>query len=143
MKKISSVFLSVMLIMMSAVTFVSCSDASKVDAYVKLVNEQLPKMSQPGVSFDGAKIEGKNIVIGMAFEQDFSSLGIDIKDMATQAEKSGINAKAMVAASSDVERELLEAVANEGYSIVYRYKDASGATAEAEIPNADLKAELN
>lgn len=143
MKKISSLFLSLMLIMMSAVTFVSCSDASKVDAYVDLMNEQLPKMSQAGVSFGGAKIEGKKIVIDMAFEVDYSSTGVDIKDIASEAEKSGVNAKTMVAASGDIERDLLEAVANEGYSIVYRYKDASGATADAEVSNADLKAELN
>ena len=110
--------------------------------HVELINEQLPKMSQPGVKFDGAKIEGKNIVIGMAFDQDFTSLGIDMNDMAAQAEKSGINAKTMVAASNGVEGELLKAVANEGYSIVYRYKDASGATAEAVVANADLKAEF-
>ena len=48
----------------------------------------------------------------------------------------------MVAASNGVEGELLKAVANEGYSIVYRYKDASGATAEAVVANADLKAEF-
>lgn len=142
MKKISCLFLSVMLMMMSAVTFVSCSDASKVDAYVELINERLPKELQDDVVFGGAKKEGKNIVIGMAFNQDFTSLGIDKNNMEAEAEKSGINAKTIVTASSGVEGELLKAVVNEGYSIVYRYKDASGATADVVIPNADLKAEF-
>lgn len=142
MKTIGRLFLCIMITMMGVTMMVSCSGASKVETYVKVLNEQLPLLSQPGAAFEGAKMEDKSIVIDVKFASSFASIGLSVNEIIEQLKQGNTNAKTIVTSAKDAEREMLKAVADEGYSMVYRFQYSDGVTFDVEIPNADLKAEF-
>lgn len=138
MKKIGRLFLSIMIVMMIE----SCSGSSTVETYVKVLNEQLPQLSQPEAVFEGAKMENKSIIIEVKFASSFASIGLSVNEIIEQMKQGNTNAKTVVSTAKDAEREMLKAVADEGYSMVYRFQYSDGVTFDVEIPNADLKAEF-
>lgn len=142
MKKTISLILCMTMMMLGALSESSCaSDKSKVETYVDLLNENLPAMSEQGMTFEGAELEGKEIVIKCKLDMSFAEQGISTSYFIAAA-KEGANAATIVDAAGTIEKDLLKSVANGGYSMVYRYVDNDGVLAEVEIPNVELKAAL-
>lgn len=119
----------------------SCSGTSKVDAYVQLLDENLPSMSQPGVTFEGAKKEDQKVVIDIKLGMSYAEQGMTPEEFALTASQ-GATAEEIVSSSEPIEKDLLKAVANEGYSIVYNYIDVEGKIAEVVVSNSALKKAL-
>ncbi len=141
MKKVVRLLISVLVVILCTTAFVSCSDSSKVDAYVQLLDENLPSMSQPGVTFVGAKKEGTQVVIDIKLGISYAEQGVT-PQMFAEAASEGATAEEIVSSAEPIEKELLKAVVNEGYSIVYNYIDVEGEVAEVVISNSDLKKAL-
>lgn len=142
MKKIINLILCVTIMMLGILSVSSCvSDESKVKAYVDLLNENLPAMSEPGLTFEGAELVGKKIIIKCRLHMSFAAQGISTADFVAAA-KEGVSATTIVEAAEAIEKEMLKSVAEGGYSMVYRYVDNDGASADIEISSADLKAAL-
>lgn len=142
MKKTISLILCMAVMMLGALSVSSCtSDESKVDTYVDLLNENLPTMSESGVTFEGAELVGKKIIIKCKLDMSFAEQGISATDFVAAA-KEGANASTIVEAAGAIEKDLLKSVAKCGYSMVYRYVDNNGVSADVEISNEDLKAAI-
>ena len=138
MKKIVRLLISVLVVILCTTAFVSCSDSSKVDAYVQLLDENLPGMSQPGVTFEGAKKVGTQVEIDIKLGISYATQGVT-PQMFAEAASEGATAEEIVSSAEPIEKELLTAVVNEGYSIVYNYIDVDGEVAKVVISNSDLK----
>ena len=138
MKKIVRLLISVLVVILCTTAFVSCSDSSKVDAYVQLLDENLPGMSQPGMTFEGAKKVGTQVEIDIKLGISYTAQGVT-PQMFAEAASEGATAEEIVSSAEPIEKELLTAVVNEGYSIVYNYIDVDGEVARVVISNSDLK----
>ena len=138
MKKVVRLLISVLVVILCTIAFVSCSDSSKVDAYVQLLDENLPGMSQPGVTFEGAKKVGTQVEIDIKLGISYAAQGVT-PQMFAEAASEGATAEEIVSSAEPIEKELLTAVVDEGYSIVYNYIDVDGEVAKVVISNSDLK----
>ena len=141
MKKAINLLCCVLVVVLCTTAIMSCSDSSKVDAYVQLLDENLPSMSQPGMTFEGAKKEGQKVVIDIKLGMSYAEQGIT-SEMFAIAASEGATAEEIVSSAESIEKELLKAVVNEGYSIVYNYIDVNGEIAEVVVSNSDLKKAL-
>ena len=141
MKKAINLLCCVLVVVLCTTAIMSCSGTSKVDAYVQLLDENLPSMSQPGVTFEGAKKEDQKVVIDIKLGMSYAEQGVT-PEMFAIAASEGATAEEIVSSSEQIEKDLLKAVANEGYSIVYNYIDVEGKIAEVVVSNSDLKKAL-
>lgn len=141
MKKIINLILSFTFAALCMVSVSSCSSSdSLAQEFVDQINSQKSALSQPGVSIDGAKIEGKQIVITISMEIEFGEM--ISKEAFVASCKSQLNASSLVSQFGVVDKAVIKSIADGGYSIVYRYLDSKGESAEIEITNSDLKAAL-
>lgn len=139
MRKITLLFLSFAMTVLSMVTLSACSSPESVaQDFVDGINEQKAAFSQSGVIFEGAKIDGKKIVITIKMDLEFGAL----KETMEASMKSQLSASALVSQFGALDKAVFNKIVEGGYSMVYCYKDSTGDSINIEISNAELKAAI-
>ena len=138
MKKTIKLFLSFVVVVMTAISYTSCmSGDSLAEKYVDEMNKTGAAMNVSGVmSFDGAKIEGKDIVIAAKMEIEFGPMCP--KDDFLAGVKSATSAETLVAQGGSLGDKTFKKLAESGYSFVFRYIDQKGDTAEVRITSSEI-----
>lgn len=139
MKKISVLFLSFTVAVLSMVSLSSCSSPESVaQDFVEEINKQKAAFSQAGLTLEGAKIEGKKIVITTKMDIVFG----EMKAIMEESMKSKLSASALASQFGTMDKAVFKKLIEGGYSIVYCYKDSTGDLINIEISNAELKAAI-
>ena len=131
--------LSLVVVLLGVVAVNSCTSSPSPSAqhFVDEVNAQKDVYSQPGAICEGAKVDGKKVVITINADFEY---GAELpKAEVAKNVKSALLASMFVEEISVEDKLRFKEFVNDGYSIVYHYKDIKGDIAEVEMTNAELK----